>query len=66
MPKDQWAIVLRDVHPGYISWQSFLTNAQTITYPTVGHFVPDEAGDAAAAEIQIFMQDRDVGARAHA
>jgi haloalkane dehalogenase len=39
-------------------WQALFTNAQTRTFPNVGHFVPDEAGSAAAQEIMTFLTNR--------
>jgi pimeloyl-ACP methyl ester carboxylesterase len=39
-------------------WQALFTDAQTVTFPHVGHFVPDEAGPAAAQEIAAFLDKR--------
>jgi DNA invertase Pin-like site-specific DNA recombinase len=30
LPRSQWAIVIADHHPGYISWQQFLANEQRL------------------------------------
>ena len=38
-------------------WQSLFTHGRTVTYPAVGHFVPDEAGPAAASEIARFLEE---------
>ena len=44
-------------------WQALFTNAKTQTFPNVGHFVPDEAGSAAAQAILAFLTKH--GANAH-
>lgn len=36
-------------------WKELFPNARAVTYPQVGHFVPDEAGPEAAQEIRDFM-----------
>lgn len=36
-------------------WQALFTDQRTLTYPQAGHFIPDEAGEAAAQAIEEFM-----------
>jgi DNA invertase Pin-like site-specific DNA recombinase len=30
LPQDQWQVLIRDTHPGYISWQEYESNAQRL------------------------------------
>jgi DNA invertase Pin-like site-specific DNA recombinase len=30
VPRDQWSVVIRDHHPGYISWETYLRNQEQI------------------------------------
>jgi DNA invertase Pin-like site-specific DNA recombinase len=30
LPQDQWQVLIRDAHPGYISWQDYETNLQRL------------------------------------
>jgi DNA invertase Pin-like site-specific DNA recombinase len=30
LPEDQWQVLIRDAHPGYISWQEYQSNAQRL------------------------------------
>ena len=41
-------------------FEELFTNARVVRYPDVGHFVPDEAGDESAAEIERFLAPPDV------
>ncbi|HZW02642.1 MAG TPA: alpha/beta fold hydrolase [Anaerolineaceae bacterium] len=36
-------------------WQELFPQARVVRYPEVGHFVPDEAGEEAAAEVKAFL-----------
>ena len=38
-------------------WKILFPGARVVRYPQAGHFVPDEAGAAAAAEIRHFLQE---------
>lgn len=38
-------------------WKELFPNSRVVTYPQVGHFVPDEAGAEAAQEIRNFLSE---------
>lgn len=36
LPRDQWQVLIRDAHPGYISWEEFEANQITLTQNAAG------------------------------
>ncbi|MCC6189394.1 MAG: recombinase family protein [Anaerolineales bacterium] len=50
LPQDQWQIVLRDAHPGYISWEQYQENLQRLReneqVRSVDHQAPAREGPA--------------------
>jgi haloalkane dehalogenase len=38
-------------------WKGLFTQSRVVTYPQVGHFVPDEASDATVIEVRSFLQE---------
>jgi len=36
LPRDQWQVLIRDAHPGYISWEEFEENQVTLTQNAAG------------------------------
>ncbi len=43
-------------------WKGLFANEKVVRYPNVGHFVPDEAGEEAAAEIRAFLKSTEEAA----
>jgi len=40
---DQWPVLIRDHHPGYLSWQDYLANQPKIRPPVVSHVLRNAA-----------------------
>jgi DNA invertase Pin-like site-specific DNA recombinase len=34
LPRSEWSVLIRDHHPGYITWESYLTNQERISHNT--------------------------------
>jgi DNA invertase Pin-like site-specific DNA recombinase len=49
VPRDQWLVLIKDVHPGYITWQQYEDNLQrmrqnAIAYNLIGRKTPPREG----------------------
>ena len=49
VPRDQWLVLIKDVHPGYITWQQYEENLQrmrqnAIAYNLIGRKTPPREG----------------------
>jgi DNA invertase Pin-like site-specific DNA recombinase/DNA-binding transcriptional MerR regulator len=43
-PRDEWTVLIRDAHPGYISWEQFDTNQTTLAANAAAHGGDRKAG----------------------
>ena len=46
VPRDQWTALIHDAHPGYITWEQFETNQQTLAANAAAHARDGAAGPA--------------------
>jgi DNA invertase Pin-like site-specific DNA recombinase len=46
VPRDQWIALIRDVHPGYISWDTYETNQKLLLANATAHGADRAAGPA--------------------
>ena len=46
VPRDQWTALIHDAHPGYIAWEQFETNQQTLAANAAAHARDGDRGPA--------------------
>ena len=46
LPRDQWTVLICDAHPGYVTWEQYETNQQTLTANAQAHGTDRTAGPA--------------------
>ncbi len=46
LPRDQWTALIPDAHPGYVTWEQFETNEQTLAANAQAHGTDRTAGPA--------------------